>query len=893
MPHPVTLSRIALGFACVSLAVLAADWGSGQEVAHLEAESPYASYVEEGFPYFTQTVDATEFGESPVERNLVPRGIVVPLGGGGYGCFDPDLLRWALVWVANDEGEYLTMDGMAPGSYRVPNRKADAGQSSLPKPIGTPLHASLPLPGWGSGEAPPEADPRDRGAADPEEVGLGPIPEEMGRFSGLRLVGDGVRLEYEVAGATVIEHASHGEGGFCRHLRVSPHEAPLWVAAPASAGGFEWHRLEPSSETRDWRIDGEGASPLDPESAEALEAFSPSAPPRRWEESVVLPAPDPDEARPATENPAFVFDDLPLPLPNPWRRNLRPAGFDFLPDGRAAVVTFDGDVWIVEGLEEGSAEASWSRFASGLHEPKSLCVVEGVIHVFDRNGIVRLHDESGNGEADWYENFSNVVAQSAETREFAMSLFAASDGGFYIAKGGQIGTRVGKYGGTAVKISPDGRSYEVLATGLRQPYLGYDPETGTLLSSDQQGTWKPATPVYRVERGRYFGFQPEIYRDQAVHPAPIDPPAIWIPHVVNPSSAEFVWARSPAQMGALDDALLLVGFNRPELLRVYLDDEDRFGAAISVLTGFPMAPLKARVHPTDGRLYLSGFLIWGSSADRLGGMVRVRPGTGTSWLPEEVAVDERGVYLAFGQEIDAEGAAEIARYAADRWNYRQTHQYGSGNFTLEDEPGQEVLGVASVKITEDRRGIFLGIPDMRPSDTLRVTYRVPYPGSAEVASVYFGVHRLEAIDLLTLGFADGEVDLTPPPTVAGGSMEVEPTAELGKQISLQYGCLACHATGDGPLDQILAAGSGDASLVVGPSWVGLWGSQRRFTDGTRLREVDAPYLRESIIDPAARIPEGYEIEKTGVGMPSYLGVLKDHEIDSIILYIESLADVAD
>ena len=31
------------------------------------------------------------------------------------------------------------------------------------------------------------------------------------------------------------------------------------------------------------------------------------------------------------------------------------------------------------------------------------------------------------------------------------------------------------------------------------------------------------------------------------------------------------------------------------------------------------------------------------------------------------------------------------------------------------------------------------------------------------------------------------------------------------------------------------------------------------------------------------------MSKTGVGMPSYLGVLKDHEIDSVILYIKSLA----
>src|SRR5210317_646208 len=95
-----------------------------QQTAHLELESPYGSFVEDDFPFFTQTLDAREFGENPEPTNLTPRGIIVKLGGDHYGCFDPDLLRWSLIWKANDGGEYLTMDGMAPGSYRLPNRKA-------------------------------------------------------------------------------------------------------------------------------------------------------------------------------------------------------------------------------------------------------------------------------------------------------------------------------------------------------------------------------------------------------------------------------------------------------------------------------------------------------------------------------------------------------------------------------------------------------------------------------------------------------------------------------------------------------------------------------------------------------------------------------------------------
>ena len=79
----------------------------------------------------------------------------------------------------------------------------------------------------------------------------------------------------------------------------------------------------------------------------------------------------------------------------------------------------------------------------------------------------------------------------------------------------------------------------------------------------------------------------------------------------------------------------------------------------------------------------------------------------------------------------------------------------------------------------------------------------------------------------------------------------------------------------------------EPSLVVGPSWKGLSGSTRTFTDGSSTPATDS-YLRESILDPSKRVTKGFETTKTGVGMPSYLGVLSNDQIDAIILYINSL-----
>ena len=177
---------------------------------------------------------------------------------------------------------------------------------------------------------------------------------------------------------------------------------------------------------------------------------------------------------------------------------------------------------------------------------------------------------------------------------------------------------------------------------------------------------------------------------------------------------------------------------------------------------------------------------------------------------------------------------------------------------------------------------------MKRSHSLRVTYKVPTAKEAKVANAFYTIHQLRSIDLKEEGFDDNEVDLTLSAESLTQIEKVKPTVELGKETGIKYGCIVCHAAGDQVPVVTAAAGT---QVVVGPPWNGLWKSKRKFSDGTELKKVDEVYLRESILDPARKVAAGFETEKTGVGMPSYLGVLKDHEIDSIILYIKSLQKV--
>ena len=92
---------------------------------------------------------------------------------------------------------------------------------------------------------------------------------------------------------------------------------------------------------------------------------------------------------------------------------------------------------------------------------------------------------------------------------------------------------------------------------------------------------------------------------------------------------------------------------------------------------------------------------------------------------------------------------------------------------------------------------------------------------------------------------------------------------LGKELASSNGCLACHAT--------------DGKRVVGPGGGGLYGSTVRHTDGS-TSVVDDEYLAESILDPDARIVDGYVAHT----MPSFEKLLDPDQVAAIVAYIRSL-----
>jgi cytochrome c oxidase subunit II len=103
--------------------------------------------------------------------------------------------------------------------------------------------------------------------------------------------------------------------------------------------------------------------------------------------------------------------------------------------------------------------------------------------------------------------------------------------------------------------------------------------------------------------------------------------------------------------------------------------------------------------------------------------------------------------------------------------------------------------------------------------------------------------------------------------LAGGSPERSPAQE-GEKLFQQFACDTCH-TND--------------SQARGPVLVGLFNSQVRLRDGNVVR-ADENYIRESILNPTAKVVAGFEPI-----MPSFQGQVDEAQLIQLVAYIKSLA----
>ncbi|HLY10237.1 MAG TPA: DUF6797 domain-containing protein [Planctomycetota bacterium] len=672
--------------------------------------------------------------------NITPKGLVIRVDAEkqAYVLFDTELLRVTAAWT----GRWLQLAG-----------RVYADDSNDYPWVNGEIQFSTPAgPGWAKAGrwADPRPTPRD-----------GPLPADWAKFRGYTLNGDRVVLRYTVDSVPVLElHGiqKRGDGiAFTRTLELGPTTQPLTVLLAtqtpdlgASVQGTKDVVLEsrdgrlvadiPPLKTRTTikflivsrKMTGDWAT-ADVERLEPLTQGGPA----RWPALVVTTGVRGQETGP------YVVDTLSAPEANPYKSWLRFTGLDFFPDGRAALCTWSGDVWIVSGIDEGLQKLTWRRFATGLGQPMGLKIVDGKILTIARDQLTRLHDLNGDGEADEYECVNNDIKLTTNFHEFCFDLQTDKDGNYYCTKGSPIwagSLRSTDHSGTVCKISKDGATLEILATGLRAPNgLGISP-AGDILCSDNQGNWVPECPINRIKRGGFYGFV-----GQGQKPQERELPITWIPMTVDKSSGGLSWVPDD-RWGPLRGLPLLNSYDccLSLVIRETIGDEEQ-GGVVRLPFKFPSGVMRGRFNPADGQHYVAGLRGWSSGAAKDCAFQRVRYTGAPVCLPVAVKTRKRGMDVTFSYPLDPVSATDIENVGALGFNVVRTAAYGSPEYSLQDpkRPGRDPIEITGSRLLADGKTVSLDIPELRPMTNFILRFRMKAANGSPVnLELDYTLHRV-------------------------------------------------------------------------------------------------------------------------------------------------------
>jgi sugar phosphate isomerase/epimerase len=329
----------------------------------------------------------------------------------------------------------------------------------------------------------------------------------------------------------------------------------------------------------------------------------------------------------------YALDTLTLPK-HPGGQPWFLTGHDFMRDGTAAIATMTGEVWLLRGVDAGLGKLRWKRFASGLHQPLGLRVVDGKICVQGRDQITRLHDLNGDDEADYYECVTNAQKTSAGGHDYITG--CEHDGEFFYFASANEGV---------CRVRP-GEPVQVLGTGFRNPNgLGLAAD-GTVTTSVQEGDWTPTTMIHQVAGGGFYGHGgPKKDR-------PTQLPLAYLPRGLDNSGGGQCFIDSP-RFGPLDGQMLHFS---PGAANAFLVLRQELGSlrqgAVMRLAGDYLSGVQAgRINPHDGQLYVTGMIGWGSYGTQDGALQRMRYTGGEARMPVQFSVHENGVWLRLSEDL--------------------------------------------------------------------------------------------------------------------------------------------------------------------------------------------------------------------------------------------------
>jgi glucose/arabinose dehydrogenase len=423
-----------------------------------------------------------------------------------------------------------------------------------------------------------------------------------------------------------------------------------------------------------------------------------------------------------------------LPYKIPDGVVLEPGAIEFMPDGRMAVSSRRGEIWMVHNplAAHPDRDSRFVRYAHGLHEVLGLAYKDGWLFATQRGEITRIKDTDADGTADLFKTVCDAWSISGDYHEYAFGSRFDKNGMMWIVLclTGSFTSDV-PFRGWCVRVAPDGTMIPT-CSGIRSPGGIAMNAEGDVFYTDNQGPWNGTCSLKQLVPGSFVG-HPESFRwyPLAKNMGPVPPmpqsnsrlivetrrvPQLVLPSVLFPygkmgqSASGIDVDLSSGKFGPFARQLFVGDQTHSTVMRVFLEKVGgRYqGVCFPFRQGFGSGNVPTRFAP-DGSLITGGTNRgWGSRGTKPFALERL---VWTGKVPfeiHEMHARPDGFDLTFTQTIDPRTAGDPKSYNMQTYCYIYRAEYGS------PEVDHTRPTITRVDVGRDRRSVRLFVSKLEP-----------------------------------------------------------------------------------------------------------------------------------------------------------------------------------
>lgn len=392
-----------------------------------------------------------------------------------------------------------------------------------------------------------------------------------------------------------------------------------------------------------------------------------------------------------------------LPYTIPKGVVLEVGGIELMPDGKLAVSSRRGDIYMVDNplAANPATESTFSRYADGLHEVLGLAARDGWLYATQRCEVTRIKDTSGDGRGDLFETVSDFWGINGDYHEYAFGSKFDPKGniGVVLCLTGSGGAAENSpFRGWCMRVSADGKTVPT-CSGIRSPGGIGQNTAGDMFYTDNQGPWNGTCFLKWLKPGSFQGNPSgnKYYKlTDAIGPMPkspksgsrimveakkipeLEPPAIKFPYKKMGQSASGVTCDTTGKFGPFKGQMFVGDQTHSTVMRVCMEKVRGHyqGACFPFISGVGSGTLAMTLK--DGSMFIGGTNRgWGSRGSKPFSLERLDWTGKVPFEVHEMKVTKDGFLLTFTKPVDPKTAGDVKSYTMSSYDYIYQASYGS------------------------------------------------------------------------------------------------------------------------------------------------------------------------------------------------------------------------